>query len=56
MHDCPNCGETFEDQQDFHFPWSDGITCSACGKTFDTDWDYVSEDSLAWWTRGEVKA
>jgi hypothetical protein len=49
MPDCLNCGESLEPSE---FPFGDYVECPHCRTTHETDWDYVSEDSLAWWVTG----
>jgi hypothetical protein len=45
------CGHDFDG---IDFPYTDGVTCPECGRTWSTDWDYVAEDSRAWWLDREL--
>lgn len=43
---CKKCDAEFTTGE---FPFGDDVTCPHCGTVFETDWDYVDEDSMAAW-------
>ncbi len=45
---CLACGEHL-DEDDFAFPWDEGITCPYCKAEMETDWEHVTWDHLVWW-------
>ena len=47
---CPNCETDLEGGCSF----GGDITCHECGKTYQTDWDYLDTDNIATWITGEV--
>ena len=50
---CGKCGA--ENKAPKEFPFGDDVVCSECGAVNTTDWDYVGEDSMAWWIEGLKK-
>ena len=42
-YECPNCGKALFGE--FGCP----VICRDCKQGFDTDWEYVSEDSIGCW-------
>lgn len=46
-YDCPECGEELEGS------FGEDVHCSLCNVTYETDWDYINEDSMAAWITGE---
>jgi len=50
-YDCPNCEEQMEGS------FGDDVTCNDCGKTYETDWDYIDwiEGLMDAWIVKEVK-
>jgi hypothetical protein len=48
-YDCPYCNSELEGS------YGDDVYCEKCNKTYETDWDYTSYDSMsAWLTGNEV--
>ena len=45
-YDCPHCGKEMEGS------FGDDVDCTTCNKTYETDWDYSGEDSMAAWLTG----
>lgn len=48
QYDCPNCAADLEGT------FGENVYCKNCDITFETDWDYVSEDSLSAWIAKEI--
>ena len=47
-YECPACGEELRGS------FGDEVYCEACGIVYETDWDYVDEDSITAWIVGRV--
>ena len=47
-YDCPGCGMKLEGS------FGDNVHCKDCNKTYETEWDWVSEDSMSAWIVCEI--
>jgi hypothetical protein len=46
IYNCPHCDKEMEGS------FGDDVYCEDCDITFETDWDYITEDSPAGWLTG----
>lgn len=46
-YDCPHCDKVLKGG------FGDDVYCNICNKTYETDWDYISEDSMGAWLTGK---
>lgn len=47
-YDCPKCGEELTGG------FGEDVYCEKCDTTYETDWDYIGEDSMAAWITSEI--
>lgn len=45
-YECPHCDE------DLDGSFGDNVYCPDCNKSYETDWDYTSSDSIGCWLNG----
>ena len=45
-YECPHCGKILSGS------FGDMVYCPACDKTYETDWDYITDDNLQAWLTG----
>lgn len=45
-YDCPKC------EKELYGSFGDNVYCSNCDTTYETDWDYTTEDCMAAWLTG----
>ena len=45
-YECPHCGKELRGS------FGDNVYCDKCDKTYETDWDYVTEDNIGCWLGG----
>jgi hypothetical protein len=46
-YSCPHCDLEIENGG-----FGDNVYCENCDKTFETDWDYITEDYMSAWLTG----
>lgn len=46
-YECPHCKHKMTGG------FGDNVYCSNCDKTFETEWDYTTEDSMGAWLTGK---
>lgn len=49
-YECPHCNE------ELNGSFGDNVYCSKCNKTYETEWDYVREDTPSSWLTGKEYA
>lgn len=46
-YNCPHCDEEMTGS------FGDNVYCPNCDKTYETEWEYVTEDYFGWWLTGK---
>lgn len=46
-YECPHCAA------ELYGRFSENVYCKICNITLETEWDYISEDSVAAWLTGK---